>query len=168
MNNEIFKTITGFNNYKISNLGNVKNLLTNKMLKSAVNVYGYLFVSLYNNGKTQQKRIHRLLGETFIENPLNKPFIDHIDHNRLNNNINNLRWADEKENSRNSTKRKNSSSKYRGVYYDNEKKRYRVKIYVNNRQEQIGYFNDENEAGEAYNKFARDIYKDFACLNIIT
>ena len=118
MNNEIFKTITGFNYYKISNLGNVKNRLTNKILKPSINKGNYLTVGLKNNNKkTQHKRIHRLLGETFIENPLNKPFIDHIDHNRLNNNLNNLRWVNYTENCMNASKQiTETTSRYKGCY----------------------------------------------------
>lgn len=59
---------------------------------------GYLFVALTLNGKTSQPKIHRLVGETFIPNPLNLPQINHLDGNKLNNNDWNLTWCTPSEN----------------------------------------------------------------------
>ena len=88
---EEFKLIKGFENYSVSNLGNVKNNKTNRILKQDNNK-GYKLVKF--NGKN--KRVHRLIAEAFIPNPDNKPCIDHINNIRNDNRIENLRWATNK------------------------------------------------------------------------
>lgn len=58
----------------------------------------YLIVDLYMNNKSKKVPIHRLVAEAFIPNPENKATVDHIDGNRKNNSIDNLRWATYSEN----------------------------------------------------------------------
>ena len=62
---------------------------------------GYLSYYLKWNNKTYPKRIHRLVAEAFIPNPDNKPFVHHKDHNKFNNDVSNLEWVTEKENTQN-------------------------------------------------------------------
>jgi len=64
---------------------------------------GYVCVGLSHNSKSYQKTVHRLLALTFIPNPENKPCVDHIDRDRTNNNLDNLRWATIQENNNNKT-----------------------------------------------------------------
>lgn len=93
-----WKKIKGFNNYEVSNEGEVRNIDTGKVLKQEDN-RGYLRVILYVNGKKTHKKIHRLVAEAFIPNPDNKPQVNHIDENKKNNSVGNLEWATAKENS---------------------------------------------------------------------
>lgn len=102
---EIFKQV--FGKYEVSNYGNVRNSNTNTMLKPIKDRYGYLIVCLFEDGKRFYKKIHRLVATAFIENPENKPCIDHVDGQRENNVCTNLRWVTPKENTHNpSTMRK--------------------------------------------------------------
>lgn len=95
---EIWKNIENYPNYQISNYGTVKNL-HNKCLKPYKDIWGYLRVTLSNNGKVKHYKIHRLVAEAFIPNPNNLPQINHKDENRLNNCVDNLEWCTAKYNS---------------------------------------------------------------------
>ena len=103
MMNEIWKDIKDYPNYMVSNLGRVKSLSNNKarkekILKQHKNSNGYLFVALSKNGKIKCYRVHRLVAEAFLPNPDNKPCIDHINTNKIDNRVENLRWCSHKEN----------------------------------------------------------------------
>lgn len=105
---EIWKTVQGFENYDISNLGNVRSWVDNaskrrtspKLLKPSPDKNGYVSVSLYLNSSTRAKRIliHRLVAITFIPNPNGLPQVNHKDENKSNNRIDNLEWCTSKYN----------------------------------------------------------------------
>lgn len=87
------------NNYSINKNGMVKNDNTEHIKQPFTNKdNGYLIVDLYMNNKSEKVPIHRLVAEAFIPNPENKATVDHIDGNRKNNSIDNLRWATYSEN----------------------------------------------------------------------
>jgi hypothetical protein len=79
---------------------NYRNTGKKSVLKQTVN-RGYSVVNLTVNGKQKVYRVHRLIAETFLDNPESKKEVDHIDGNRLNNCVANLRWVTSKENSNN-------------------------------------------------------------------
>ena len=92
MNTEIWKEINNFSKYEISNYGNLKNKDTQKILHLSIKS-GYLCTSLTdNNGIRKPVKIHRLVALNFIPNVENKETVNHINHNRLDNNIQNLEW----------------------------------------------------------------------------
>ncbi len=73
-----------------------------RFLKHNVNTNGYMYVNLYYaHKKARPVSIHRLLATHFIDNPENKSCVDHIDRNRKNNKLTNLRWATPSENNSN-------------------------------------------------------------------
>lgn len=86
--------------YAVSRDGKVRNLNTNYYLKGAI-LNTYRVFNLKINGKQRNIAGHRLVAAAFIPNPDNKPFVDHVDGNRLNNNIENLRWVSQQENAQN-------------------------------------------------------------------
>jgi hypothetical protein len=90
---EIWKPIIDFEDYQISNLGNIHNVTSNKRLKPYIDSPGYMNISLCKNKKRFKCKIHRLIAIAFIPNPENKPTIHHKDKNKLNNSIENLEWA---------------------------------------------------------------------------
>ena len=99
MVNIIWKHIEDFPNYKINNYGNVLNIKRNKTIKEDLsNGRGYINVTLYKNGKSYRKVVHRLVAEAFIPNIENKPQVNHIDGNKHNNFVGNLEWVSQSEN----------------------------------------------------------------------
>ena len=92
---EVWKQITEFPDYKISNMGRVMSYARykdGKIMKQLLHT-GYYRIGLYCNNKQHCLFVHRLLAQAFIPNPDNLPTVDHIDRNPVNNSINNLRWA---------------------------------------------------------------------------
>jgi hypothetical protein len=113
----IIRDIPDFPLYQISENGEVYNKITGLELKQQFdNNNGYSHIRLCKDGKGHTKRIHRLLAEIFIDNPLNKPCVDHIDMNKLNNKLENLRWVNYSENNTNKLTYKNNTSGNVGVY----------------------------------------------------
>lgn len=104
---EIWKDIEGYEGlYQVSSEGMVKSLNYNRtgkerILKSAKDKYGYLFVKLRKEGTVKYYLIHRLIAIAFIPNPDNKPCIDHINGDKTDNRVENLRWVTHKENMNN-------------------------------------------------------------------
>lgn len=92
------QTIKDFENYLISKNGDIYKDITYKKLKCSTDKNGYLTIRLVNKNGRKSMFLHRLLAINYIPNPLNKPFINHIDGNKSNNKLNNLEWCTHKEN----------------------------------------------------------------------
>ena len=93
---EIFKHIDGYKDYYVSNLGNVKSNKTNRLLKIQ-KLSGYSTVGLTNENKHYCFLIHRLVAEAFIPNPDNKLTVNHKNHDKHDNRVDNLEWNTQKE-----------------------------------------------------------------------
>lgn len=112
MNEEIWKEITGYEGYfEVSNLGNFRSKdrevpsrwggtrpYPGKSLKVEEMQDGYKRIVLMKDAKKKRYMCHRLVAETFIPNPDNKPYVNHIDGNRGNNCVSNLEWCTQSEN----------------------------------------------------------------------
>ena len=95
---EIWKPIDTYEGeYEISSFGRVFSNKTKTILTPDKN-RGYLRVTLFRKGKRDKRFVHTLVAKAFIPNPLRKPFVNHLDENRANNNVNNLEWCTAKEN----------------------------------------------------------------------
>tara|TARA_R100000541_G_C1854302_1_gene78163 strand:+ start:67 stop:528 length:462 start_codon:yes stop_codon:yes gene_type:complete len=99
-------------NYLIYEDGLVYSKKTDRFLKGKLSGNGYHQVLIDN----KLCYIHRLLALQFIPNPENKPCIDHINNDRINNDLLNLRWVNPLENNQNRTINKNNTSGFQGVY----------------------------------------------------
>lgn len=95
---EEWKPIKGLH-YEVSSLGNIRNSENKNVLTNFdKNRIGYLRVYLYSEGKKKRYFVHRLVAETFIPNPENKPQVNHKDGNKQNNELSNLEWVTRSEN----------------------------------------------------------------------
>lgn len=93
----MFVTIKDYPNYSINEKGEVKNKYS-KILKPRTAGRGYYCYHLRNENGVKNEYIHRLVAKTFIPNPNNLPQVDHIDGDKSNNNVSNLRWVSNYEN----------------------------------------------------------------------
>lgn len=110
MENEIWKDIPGYSGlYQVSNAGRIRAyskmrgavMLHPRMLKPRVNCHGYLQITLVNENGRKTWDMHRLIALTFIQNPENKPCIDHINTIKTDNRVENLHWVTYSENALN-------------------------------------------------------------------
>ena len=166
--NEEWRSINGYLNYQVSNIGRVRNATTGRILKPAKNHTGYLYVVLSKNTIKKHHLIHRLVACEFIDNPDSKPIVDHINHIQTDNTLNNLRWVSESQNIMNSKKHISATSKYKGVSYYKSYSKWRASISVDRKHKCLGYFANEKEAAASYNKAAVEHFGEYACLNEIS
>ena len=117
-----WKIINGFENYEISNEGHIRKEDTKKIIKGSKNpVNGYNYVGLYINGRRYGKSVHRLVANSFLNHDgltINH-VVDHIDRDKLNNNVSNLRWTSVSINLRNRKINENNESGFRGISQNN-------------------------------------------------
>lgn len=106
--------------------------------------------------------LHRL-----VLNPKTGELIDHINGNKLDNRKENLRLCTNQQNTFNSKKQKNCSSKYKGVCWDKNKNKWLSQIRINEKHVQIGRYKNEIDAAKAYNEVAKKYFGEFAKLNNI-
>ena len=162
---EIWKDIKDYEGiYKISNYGNVFSLKRDKILKPGIS-NKYYHVSLSKNGEVKPKKIHRIVTEHFSDDWDEKLQVDHIDGDRLNNNISNLRMATSSQNNSNRKIQKNNTSGYRGVFIC-ENKKYQARI---KKEGKIitKCFDKPTDAARFYNENALLLHGEFARPNII-
>ncbi len=93
--------------------------------------------------------------------------IDHINGNRLDNHPCNLRLATRSQNAMNSRPRLRCTSRYKGVYFNKEFRRWEARIKKDGVRHFLGRFEDENAAAEIYNRAAKELFGEFKQLNIV-
>jgi hypothetical protein len=140
--------------YEVSTDGQVRNRTTGKLLKCSGNPDGYLLFVCYKDGQKNTTKLHRAIAITFLENPENKPTIDHINRDRKDNRLENLRWATRSEQSRNQTIK--GTIPFRGVNMNGE--RFQARITIDGKKKYIGTFDTAEEASEAYNNKFKELY----------
>ena len=157
---EVYKDVIGYEGiYQVSNLGNIKSFRygKEKQMKQSKDSSGYLKLDLNFNGIQKTRTIHQLVAESFLNHKASgmKLVVNHIDLNKTNNNIDNLEIVTIRENS--NRKHLKSTSIYTGVSWNKKASKWKTVITVNNKQIFLGYFTDELEASEAYQKALKDL-----------
>ena len=120
-----------------------------RALKAALNSHGYLVVCFYKNGK-KMKSVHRLVAEAYLPNYSEDLQVDHIDNMRTNNCLGNLRMVTCQQNQFN-------RPKVKGYSWHKNKNKWMARIDLNGKKHHLGYFNNEDDARQAYLK-AKEIY----------
>ena len=147
--------IEGFENYLIHREGTVENKKTRRFKKPCL-CNGYYGVNVWNNGKVKRKSIHRLVAIHYIPNPDNLPCVDHIDRDKSNNDISNLRWCNHSQNSQNRCCQIDSKSQIKNIFYDKSQNRFQFKkIYKGERY--YKYFKTLEEAIEYKENFLKNL-----------
>ena len=168
---EIFKKVKGYEGvYQISNFGRVKSLeryvkhpsgsykiIKERILKSSPGSNGYLKVDLSLKGENKSMSVHQLVAVAFLNHKLNghKWVVDHKDFDRLNNHLSNIKIITARENT--NLKHLKSSSRYVGVGWKKQNKRWQSQIRINGRTKFLGYFINEIDAHYAYQNALKNI-----------
>lgn len=161
---EIWKDVIGYEgHYQVSNFGNVKSLkrtvirkdgfemkIKEKILKVTINSRGYYIVKLCRLCKFISASVHQLVAVSFLNHIQKggKIVINHIDLNRLNNNLSNLEIVSQRKNC--NRKHIPHSSKYTGVSWDKFSNKWHSQIYINGKLKNLGLFNKEYDAYLVY------------------
>jgi hypothetical protein len=157
---EVFLPIDDFPNYEVSNYGNVRNKLTGKLLTPVVR-NSYQRIGLTNDFGRYHQNVHRLVLNTFQNNPENKPFVDHIDNNQLNNCLFNLRFANYLENNCNRSMRSDNVSGIKGVNWYKRINKWHVQIQICGNKLHIGYFDTIEDAKKARQTKAKELFGEY-------
>ena len=159
---EEYREIEGFPGYEVSDHGNVRNMTTGRVLKPVKDSIGYEKVNLCNNfKKASSMRIHRLVALSFLIKPEGKEYVDHINNNKTDNRLENIRWCSNKENMQNQKIRKNNTSSAKGVSYNTRKNRWETYIQANGKKTRIGYFKNLDDAIIARKAKANELFGEF-------
>tara|TARA_R110000803_G_scaffold1757_1_gene5738 strand:- start:133 stop:654 length:522 start_codon:yes stop_codon:yes gene_type:complete len=168
---EVFKDIPNYEGlYQISNLGRLKSLdrVTIRKNKIPISIkgrfiicfldkVGYYRVSLSKYGKYKKYRLHQLVAMAFLNHKPNgyKMIVDHIDNNKLNNELSNLQLISHRENC--SKDKKGGSSIFIGVHWCKNRKKWISNIRINGCKKNLGSFDSEYDAHLAYQSKLKEI-----------
>ena len=167
---EHWRQINGFESYEVSDLGNVRSkdftfVRSNgrvlnrkgKILKQTVWRDGYFVVCLQLHGKRVVKKVHRLVYDAFVGITNNANVIDHIDHNKTNNRLDNLQLVTNRFNLSKDSWRTKKENLPVGVYRQNGRNSFVANIDINGKRFYLGSYKDSDSASKAY----RDALNDY-------
>ena len=151
MEEEVWLNVPNCEPYQVSNKGNVKGY-KEKIMKPYLDTNGYYGFRLRKNGRYIKKYTHQMVAECFIPNPTNRPRVDHINRDRTDNRLENLRWCTVTENNWNSNRH---DREMYGIYWYEERQSYLIKFKLNNQNRYFGWRKSLEEA-----KLLRDTAKE--------
>jgi hypothetical protein len=155
-----WRPIKGFEGlYEVSSEGQIKSLekvtshwkggsriLKEKILSSSDDKNGYKIIGLSNGYKSKTYKVHRIVADTFIENKLNKPTVNHINNIKSDNSVNNLEWNTFRENSCHRSLSKNKTSNYSNIHFCKTANKWIAQIQSELKKKMIGAFDSEEIA----------------------
>lgn len=161
--NETFRPVKGYEDlYQISNLGNIHN--NRKLMKIQKHSAGYLHINLTKDGKSHTHLIHRLVAIAFLDNPQNKPEVNHDDGNKHNNILSNLEWNTSVENKQHAITtglkiynnptlgiKLSKKSKYYNVGWDKSRNKWNAAVRLNGKTYYQKRFDKEIDAAKHVN-----------------
>ena len=168
MEEEIWKSVPNYMGYEVSSRGRVRSLDRTNSLghkikggvrKASISPQGYLRIILSSNGVKKTYGVHQLVAMSFLGHVPNGRLIvvDHIDGDKLNNNLNNLQVITARENTARGVR--GATSKYVGASWNTEKEKWKSQITIDGKGFHLGYFTNEIDAHNAYQKKLAEISK---------
>ena len=142
---EEWKKIPGYEGlYEVSNMGNVRNVRRNKLLRLPKTNNRYIRISLCKNGIKTGLTVHRLVAEAFLPNPDNLPEVNHKDEDKTNNRVENLEWCNHKYNMNYGTRniRSKETAIKNGYCTGLSRDEYLKKYYQDHKEEKRLYMRD--------------------------
>ena len=160
-NIEFIVELREFPGYFISTFGRIfsKKLGDMKELKQIINTRGYFKVNLYKESKFYTKTIHKLVGDTFLKRKEGKNLIDHINQNKLDNRLENLRWADKRDNGINSKIRSDNKSGIKGVRFRPNRNCWVSRFQIKKNKTKSKHFKTKEEAIKWRNEMEEKYYQ---------
>ena len=131
--------------YHATDDGRIWSCMTGRFLKPVLAPNGYFKVELCINGEQTTHMIHRLVALTFIPKVEGRNIVDHINENKQDNRLENLRWSNHSLNHHN-------VSKTKGYYFQSSRNKWMSRIHLNGQTKFLGRFDTEQEARDAYLK----------------
>jgi hypothetical protein len=153
---EEFRKIEGYENYSISNLGNVRKDANNKILKSFNDINGFRRVLL----GSKKKRVDLLVADTFIPNEDKTIFtiLHHKDSNVENNHASNLQWISKEQNRFYKNIQSNNTSGFKGITWNKQSNKWRATIGLDNKMIHVGSYTNIEDARIARQKKVNELF----------
>lgn len=158
---EEYKVIESFPDYVVSRSGHIYTKAGKQLKEYVYNGYPVVYLSKPYISKSHRLHIHRLVASAFIANPENKRVVDHINNNRCDNSVSNLRWCTHQENLWNSPLSKRNSTGVKGVYFNKKFNNWKACICHNYQIINLGYFDTIEEAIEARQNKANELFGEY-------
>lgn len=155
-----WKDIIGFEGlYQANSKGQIKSLskiiphwkggtriIKEKILTGSLDKDGYRIVNLSYNHTKKLYKVHRIIAECFIDNPLNKKTVNHINAIKSDNSADNLEWNTHRENTAHRSSLKDKTSKYSNIHFCKTANKWIAQIQNGNKKKMIGAFDSEEIA----------------------